>query len=183
MVFLLCLNSKYNNLKHSRHICAHRRQTLDENVTCYLCIAFFVLLFSYQIKILFETEINTATTMIDNCPPKKNYIFSLCYIINLSRHLKKKTPQEKKRLLFPELILYLQQLVKEFHSPQSKESFGFLKRETNQLFPFFIFFFVLSTMPPQEPMMDASTLLRSQNPSSESLDMMRSDYVQGSMKK
>jgi hypothetical protein len=89
---------------------------------------------------------------------------------------------KKKRLLFPGFILDLRQLVKEFHSPQPR-SFTFLQTEAKtKFFPFILSLFC-QTMPPQEPMMEASALLRSQNPSTESLDMMRSDYVQGSMKK
>lgn len=38
-------------------------------------------------------------------------------------------------------------------------------------------------MPPQEPQFHDSGLTRPVNSSTESLDMMRSDYIQGSMKK
>ncbi|KAL9539589.1 hypothetical protein MBANPS3_010174 [Mucor bainieri] len=38
-------------------------------------------------------------------------------------------------------------------------------------------------MPPQEPAIPSSTLLASQNSSSESLDLMRNDYIQGTAKK
>ncbi|KAG1084783.1 hypothetical protein G6F42_021644 [Rhizopus arrhizus] len=38
-------------------------------------------------------------------------------------------------------------------------------------------------MPPQEPIIPSSNLLASQNSSSESLDLMRNDYIQGTAKK
>lgn len=38
-------------------------------------------------------------------------------------------------------------------------------------------------MPPQEPLFHASNLTRPEHSSTESLDMMRSDYIQGSIKK